>query len=554
MLPYPLVDVIPRLPLAARTLLHTGCGDGALAAALRPVNPRARLFGIEPDASLAATAATMFDSVVTADPARHPLPFDLPDGLDCLVYAGVLETLADPWSLIARQAEVLTPDGVVLMDLPNPAAWQEIERILRGTPLHGAIAAASFTAETVLRQLPRIGLVPCDVTECLVDRGTALPFVEAMRPALAALGIDAEAFARRISPARLLWRLRREARTRMFIGGSMLAPVGGVSHVRVIYPLQALATDPSVITEVTDRLDTSPPTDDSARLFVLHRPALAGAEGRDLVHRLGQGGHVLITEFDDNPDVFPMMKLGGQLSFEGVHAIQTSTPALADLLRAYNPEIAVFPNAVVSLPAVRNFASPDVITLFFGALNREDDWQPLMPVLNDVAQMAGERLRFQVVHDQGFFDALQTPYKTFTPTCDHDTYMHILGGCEISLMPLDDTAFNRCKSDLKFIEAAACRVLALASPVVYGETLEHGRTGLLFRSPQELRLHLLRTLALLESVREIADAARAYVTAERMLSYQVAPRLAWYRSLWDRREALEQARRQRLAAYAIQAA
>jgi len=34
-----------------------------------------------------------------------------------------------------------------------------------------------------------------------------------------------------------------------------------------------------------------------------------------------------------------------------------------------------------------------------------------------------------------------------------------------------------------------------------------------------------------------------------MLAYQVAPRIVWYRSLWDRREALEQARVERLAAW-----
>jgi hypothetical protein len=33
-----------------------------------------------------------------------------------------------------------------------------------------------------------------------------------------------------------------------------------------------------------------------------------------------------------------------------------------------------------------------------------------------------------------------------------------------------------------------------------------------------------------------------------MLAYQVAPRIAWYRSLWDRREALTAAMRERVAA------
>jgi hypothetical protein len=33
----------------------------------------------------------------------------------------------------------------------------------------------------------------------------------------------------------------------------------------------------------------------------------------------------------------------------------------------------------------------------------------------------------------------------------------------------------------------------------------------------------------------MGNAARSYVAGERMLAYQVAQRIAWYRSLWARR-------------------
>jgi hypothetical protein len=44
-----------------------------------------------------------------------------------------------------------------------------------------------------------------------------------------------------------------------------------------------------------------------------------------------------------------------------------------------------------------------------------------------------------------------------------------------------------------------------------------------------------------ELARGLGDAARAYVENERMLAYQVASRIAWYRSLWARREELTNA-------------
>jgi glycosyltransferase involved in cell wall biosynthesis len=190
---------------------------------------------------------------------------------------------------------------------------------------------------------------------------------------------------------------------------------------------------------------------------------------------------------------------------------------------------------------VVNFLDPNVLTLFFGALNREQDWAPLMPTLNAVAEKAGDRLRFCVVHDQQFFDALQTPYKQFTPTCDYETYMTLLGRCEVSFMPLGDTPFNRAKSDLKFIEAGACRVASLASHIVYADSIEDGRTGLLFSNAEELNDRLLRLVAMPELARGLGNAARSYVASERMLAYQVAPRIAWYRSLWARRDELTNA-------------
>jgi len=258
-------------------------------------------------------------------------------------------------------------------------------------------------------------------------------------------------------------------------------------------------------------------------------------------------GWVVVTEFDDNPDFLPGMRTEEQLSFRGVHALQTSTPALAEILRSRNPEIAIFPNSIVSLPPIRNFQDPRSMTLFFGALNREQDWRDVMPVLNSIAARMGEQLKFQVVHDQSFFDALGSPHKAFTPTCDYETYMRLLGGCEISLMPLADNGFNRAKSDLKFIEAGACRVAPLASTVVYSDSIEDGRTGLLFSDPAEFNSRLLRLLSMPELARDIGDAARTYVSDNRMLAYQVAPRLAWYRSLWLRREALTAAMRARMA-------
>jgi glycosyltransferase involved in cell wall biosynthesis len=224
-----------------------------------------------------------------------------------------------------------------------------------------------------------------------------------------------------------------------------------------------------------------------------------------------------------------------------VHAIQTTTEPLAAVLRRENPEVMVFPNGVSRLEEVRNYADPARMTVFFGGLNRGKDWPPLVPALNAVAAMAGERLRFHIVNDRGLFEALATPHKRFTPLCDYETYRNLLAGSEISFMPLADGPFNRCKSDLKYLEAAACGVTALASTVVYGDTIQDGRTGVLFRDGRELQQRLLRLIANPDAAKAIGQAGRSFVAGNRMLAYQVDSRIAWYRSLWARRKELHEA-------------
>jgi SAM-dependent methyltransferase len=549
-------DLLERIPLTARVVLDVGCGSGSLAEAYRKRNPRARLLGIDKDPSLAAVAVERLDELATVDVEDDPLPFDVSEGIDCIIYGDILEHLRDPWPVLERQAAALTPDGVILICIPNLEHWSFAERLLRGTwdyepsGLLDDTHLRWYSMRSMREGLVKRGFIPCDVTPRVFNRDQAGKFFQTVAPTLAALGVDADDYARRATPLQYIWRVRKQPQQRMTIGANMLKPIGGVSHVRIVHPLRAMATDPMIATMLTSSVDGKAASDDTPRIFILHRPALVGEQGRKMINAFIDAGWLLVTEFDDHPDFFKVMQDPEQLTFRGVHAVQTSTRPLAAVLRQRNPEVAIFPNAMVALPDVRNFVDPHSLTVFFGALNREQDWQGLMPAINAVVRAVGDRLRFSVVHDRGFFDALETPHKKFTPMCEYDAYMDLLGESEVSLMPLDDNNFNRAKSDLKFIEAGACRVASLASNVVYSDTIEEGRTGMLFHDANELQAKLMRLVAMPEMARDLGDAARDYVAQNRMLAYQIAPRIAWYRSLWARREALGAALRERLAAVA----
>ncbi len=538
-------DLLDRIPRGARVVLDVGCSTGALGAVFKRFSPRTRVLGIDRNAEAASLAATRLDAVAVGDVEADPFPF--PDeAVDCIVYGDVLEHLRDPWALVRRHMERLSPDGTILICLPNVEHWSFAARLMQGTWRYEESGLLDqthmrwFTLETTREALESLGLSPFDIHPRIFEAERADTFIDVLAPALSALGVTKEQYRARALPLQYVWRVQKARRQRLHVAATMLAPVGGVSHTRVVFPMQMLATDPTVTaTMLQDRLPQTDP--DTPKVIVLHRPVMTGDEALQSLRSLLADGWLIVTEFDDHPDFFPAMKNGETYSFSGAHAVQTSTRTLAAVLRPRNPEVAVFPNAIRMLPDAVNFADPRRMTLFFGAINREQDWAPLVGVLNDVASLVGDRLAFSIVHDRGLFDALETPHKGFEPTADYPRYMELLGQAEIALMPLADTAFNRAKSDLKFIEAGACRVAPLASRVVYAETAVDQETAMLFDDAAELRLKLLRMIALPEVARGIGDRARAYVAAERMLAYQTEDRIAWYRDLWSRRAALTEA-------------
>jgi len=482
------------------------------------------------------------------------MPFEVPDGIDCIIYGDILEHLVDPWALLAAHAKYLSPNGTVLICMPNVEHWTFAARLLSGTfdydeqGLFDKTHLRWFTPRTMGNALAAAGLAPTDVSPRPASMETAEKFATAMAPGLQAIGVDPQEYLNRSGPIQFIWRARKTYPGNIELAATMLAPQGGVSDVRVVEPIRALGTDSVMLAKICAEDAIAPMLADRPRIAVLHRPLMSGGAGAARIRRLLDKGYLVISEFDDHPSFMEErgVNVDELLTFRGVHAVQTSTVPLAEVLVARNPEVAVFPNAVFELPQVQNFINPEQMTFFFAAINRQADWAPYMATLNEVARAVGDRLRFNVMFDEGFYNALETPHKSFAPLGDYAAYKTALAQAEISFMPLADTEFNRAKSDLKFVEAGAARVAALASPVVYAGVIQDGKTGLIFRDQAELRAALLRLLAYPEATRRMADAAHAYVSARRMLAYQVDARINWYRSLWERRDELNAALKERV--------
>jgi len=420
----------------------------------------------------------------------------------------------------------LAEDGLLLTDLPNAEHWRLAEA-------GGPAPPGAVMLRELLDSMRAAGLVALDMPSEAPD-AAARAFVAAAAP-------DDPGALRRMLPARLRLRAARRAAPPLFVLAHLLRSVAGVNDVRVGHPLRLAATRPGVSARLTEQGVLQRFDDDRPRILLLQRRLLSEPTSPGFVNAFRSAGYVVVQEFDDEPSLWPSIAGSGHFAFRGVHAVQTSTAPLADLFGRFNEEVAIFPNTAVELPPPVNFADPRRLTLFLGALRREPDTAPFVPALNAVLSEAGDRLAIEVLYDQGAFEALATPHKRFHRLLDYDAYRGVMARCEIALLPLDDTSFNRCKSDLKFVEAGAHRLCCLASPVVYAGTIRDGETGLIMRSPSEMAEALRAMLAGPERARAIGDAARDWVAANRMMASQVSTRLAWYRSLWERRAELDAA-------------
>lgn len=332
------------------------------------------------------------------------------------------------------------------------------------------------------------------------------------------------------------------------IAMTMLSPVGGVSDVRVGQPATALSGSAEVRTYLMLHNDPPPNVPGNQKIMILHRPLLAGGMGLLQLVQLIRDGWLMVCEFDDNPKQMTILQARDIHNFDGVHGVQTTTETLAKVLREENPEIAVFENAVAELPEPCNFVSDDKITLIYSGINRENEWPPFLSALNRVMRQFESRLHCKIIGDVKLYEALETPNKRFFPLCDYATYLSHLASAEIALMPLAETPFNCCKSDLKFLEASAHRVMSVASRTVYERTVSNHVTGLLFDKPSQLERHLNDIMNHPRAACRLADRARYYVREHRMLAELIIPRISWYRRLLENRLALHSALLDRIPA------
>jgi SAM-dependent methyltransferase len=558
-------DLLRLIPPNARSVLEVGCGAGALAQEYRRINPDVLYLGVEMMPEAASAAATIGRvSRVFAGDAAIVEPSDLglsaiDPGVDCLVFGDVLEHMVDPWAVLARIARWVREEGQVLACLPNIQHYSVLVNLLRGQwqyqdeGLLDRTHLRFFTLQGVKDLFAGAGLHVFDVEPRSWPSADFDKFQQLMAPVLSGLKVEPATFAAQTQAVQYMVRaIRAQSPPRRMVISSLLGSVIG-SEPRIAEPARFLASIPGVRTLSGTALrfeDLRRTWPGEERVFVQQRLVIPLADHLRLQRALLAEGYLIVAEFDDDPEHFTDLVRSDYFALRSCHCVQTTTDVLADTLQSHNPHVAVFANQIAALADVQFEADGDhfepVTTIYFGALNREADWAPLMQELNRVLDGFGGQVRVQVVYDRAFFDALSTPHKVFEPLCSHDRYHELLRSADIGLLPLEPTRFNRHKSDLKFVECAANGVVALASPTVYERSIEHDRTGLIYQSPTEFGTMLARLIRERPLRRRLASNAFQLVARDRMLARHYQTRLQWYRRMLACKDALEAELRERV--------
>jgi len=127
------------------------------------------------------------------------------------------------------------------------------------------------------------------------------------------------------------------------------------------------------------------------------------------------------------------------------------------------------------------------------------------------------------------FKELPDNKKRYYPPGSLQDYYRFLASIHIGIAPIRDTPFNRCRSDVKFLEYAVSGVVpVLADLEPYRSSVVNGKTGFLYKNDSDL----INILELLENNRQtllnISGSASDYVNSQRLQLRHISERMAFY--------------------------
>jgi glycosyltransferase involved in cell wall biosynthesis len=230
------------------------------------------------------------------------------------------------------------------------------------------------------------------------------------------------------------------------------------------------------------------------------------------------------------------------------HVICTNA-YLKEKVSILNPNVSVIPNCTFSgYEQYKSKPEPSEFVRFgwFGGAQHFEDiilMESGMGILADDRSLNGlYRLYLGGWNENPMYEAYE---RVFTSNGKQENYGRIeaadiysyVGGynfVDVCLAPLRDTTFNRCKSELKLVEAGTMGKAIIASDVYpYNTIIDHGYNGFLVREARSKDWHkYMKTLIHEKDLRlTLADNLKETIEIEFNIDYWGAKRMDLYHSL-----------------------
>jgi glycosyltransferase involved in cell wall biosynthesis len=263
---------------------------------------------------------------------------------------------------------------------------------------------------------------------------------------------------------------------------------------------------------------------DTHDVIVVQTPS--GPKQLEAIRAANSAGKLSVIELDDdiwslspsNPSYpywsRPEVKLNARSCVEEAQLVTTPTHALAEKLRTMNPNVKVLSNMLPTTgwdyPVAHLQREDRVVLGWAGSKSHGGD----LRMIGDVVRQLLDRypqLEFVVVGGPGELEIEAHERTRFLKATDIQHYPAMLEQFDVGIIPLAETAFNRSKSDLKFVEYSMLGIPSVASKLEpYLHTVKHGENGFLARSPKDWLKHLTRLIEDVELRRTIGARAQEY--------------------------------------------
>ena len=226
------------------------------------------------------------------------------------------------------------------------------------------------------------------------------------------------------------------------------------------------------------------------------------------------------------------LDLGFRLA-SSCNALQVTSPELKRLYGHLNKNCKVFPNQVLNIPPEKSLKKDSELVIGWGGSHghMEDMTEIARPLINWINTMPNVSLHLMCSEPiWKLFDALPQNKKRWTLPGSLDDYYNFLKTIDIGFAPLKDSAFNRSRSDIKFLEYAISGIAPVMAHIEpYIESVNVGKTGLLFKNSGELIVNLNLLARDPSLAKDIVKNARQYVLFERLELEHGQDRLNFYR-------------------------